>query len=100
MHPRQGYSPTGITQRAQLPGELLELSPYLPVPSEGPHGQGHHTGRVSVRLSRSTNRRLSLAGPHRGSLRHEAAAAPGCWQPCRARAWAAVDTNRRLRPRH
>lgn len=71
-----------------------------PVPSEGPCGQGHHTGRVSGRLSRSTNRRLSLAGPHRSSLRHEAAAAPGCWQRCRARAWAAADTNQRLRPRH
>lgn len=65
-----------------------------------PCGQGHQSRRVSVKLSCTTNQRLSLAQPHRNSLRHKAAAAPGCWQRHRARAWAAAGTRRHLHPRH
>jgi len=93
----------GITCRAQFPGELHSTpAPGVQHPLPGQHRpplslprvpRGHRTRRVSIRLLRSTSRWLSPARPRRSSLRREAAAAPGCWQRCRAGAWAAAGTN-------
>lgn len=106
-HPGKGCSSPGITWRAQQPGHLQSTPApgvldrcWQPLPLQRvPHGQGRQSGRVSARFSGCTTWQLSPAPPHRSSLRHKAAAAPGCWQRRRARAWAAAGTRQRLRPR-